>query len=171
LGGKKIPNVKVFVLTLLMAAMAFMLSACQTQPAAQPAATETAVPSAAEIPASPETAAAPAATDTAPAAEYRKITAAQAKARMDSGDPVIILDVRRQDEFSSGHIAGAVLLPNETIGTEKPAMLPDTGAEILIYCRSGNRSRQAAEKLAAMGYTNVWDFGGIIDWTYSTVTN
>lgn len=138
------------------------MTACQTQPAAIPAATE--------APAATAAAEAPAATE-APAAEYRKMTATEAKARMDSGEPVIILDVRTQSEFASGHIAGAVLIPNETIGAEKPAGLPDTGAEILVYCRSGNRSAQAARKLVAMGYTNVWDFGGIIDWPYETVTD
>ncbi|WP_458862788.1 rhodanese-like domain-containing protein [Acidaminobacterium chupaoyuni] len=103
-------------------------------------------------------------------AEYHKITAKEAKARMDSGDPVIVVDVRRADEYEAGHIPGAILIPNEEIGTEKPAKLPDTDAEILIYCRSGNRSKQAADKLVAMGYTKVYDFGGIIDWPYDTVT-
>jgi rhodanese-related sulfurtransferase len=107
----------------------------------------------------------------APVAEYHKITAEQAKERLDSGDELILLDVRTQDEFNAGHIAGAILLPNETITeTEQPDILPDLNAEILIYCRSGNRSAQAAKKLVAQGYTNVYDFGGIIDWPYETVT-
>ncbi|HQQ40044.1 MAG TPA: rhodanese-like domain-containing protein [Clostridia bacterium] len=106
-----------------------------------------------------------------PVAEYHKITAEQAKERLDSGDELILLDVRTQDEFNAGHIAGAMLLPNETITeTEQPDILPDLNAEILIYCRSGNRSAQAAKKLVAQGYTNVYDFGGIIDWPYETVT-
>ncbi len=103
-------------------------------------------------------------------AEYRKITAEEAKARMDSGDPVVILDVRTQGEYDGGHIPGAVLLPNETIGTERSALLPDLDAEILVYCRSGNRSRQAAQKLVDMGYTGVYDFGGIGSWPYEVVT-
>ena len=107
----------------------------------------------------------------APVAEYHKITAEQAKERLDSGDELILLDVRTQEEFNAGHIAGAILLPNETITeTEQPDILPDLNAEILIYCRSGNRSAQAAKKLVAQGYTNVYDFGGIIDWPYETVT-
>ena len=104
-------------------------------------------------------------------AEYHKITAEEAKERLDSGDELILLDVRTQEEYDAGHIEGAILLPNETItDTEQPDILPDLGAEILIYCRSGNRSAQAANKLVALGYTNVYDFGGIIDWPYETVT-
>ncbi len=107
----------------------------------------------------------------APVAEYHKITAEQAKERLDSGDKLILLDVRTQEEFDAGHIDGAILLPNETItDSEQPDILPDLDAEILIYCRSGNRSAQAAKKLVAQGYTNVYDFGGIIDWPYETVT-
>ena len=106
-----------------------------------------------------------------PTVEYKKISAADAKARMDSGDEMIILDVRTKEEFDAGHIAGAILVPNETIIDEQPELLPDLDAEILVYCRSGNRSAQAAKKLIAMGYTNVADFGGIIDWPYEVVTD
>lgn len=101
---------------------------------------------------------------------YQKISAQDAKARMDSGDSVIILDVRTAEEYAAGHIPNAILIPNETIIDTQPALLPDLNAEILVYCRSGNRSAQAAKKLIAMGYTNVYDFGGIIDWPYETVT-
>ena len=101
--------------------------------------------------------------------EYRKISAAEAKARIDSGDDVIVVDVRTEEEFRSGHIPGALLIPNESIGKDRPELLPDLDAEILIYCRSGNRSAQAARKLIAMGYTKVYDFGGIIDWPYEIV--
>jgi len=107
----------------------------------------------------------------APVVEYKKISAADAKARIDSGDALIILDVRTQEEFDAGHIAGAILVPNETILDEQPELLPDLDAEILVYCRSGNRSGQAAMKLIDMGYTNVVDFGGIIDWPYEVVTD
>lgn len=107
----------------------------------------------------------------APTAEYKKISAADAKARIDSGDAIVILDVRTQEEYDAGHIAGAILIPNETITTEQPKLLPDLDAEILVYCRSGNRSAQAANKLLAIGYTNVVDFGGIIDWPYEVVTD
>ena len=103
--------------------------------------------------------------------EYKKISAADAKERMDSGDTIVILDVRTQEEYDAGHIAGAILVPNETIADKQPALLPDLDAEILVYCRSGNRSAQAAKKLIAIGYTNVVDFGGIIDWPYDIVTD
>lgn len=101
--------------------------------------------------------------------EYKKITPAEAKARIYSGDEVIILDVRTEEEFKSGHIPNAILIPNETIGNTRPDLLPDLDAEILIYCRSGNRSAQAARKLIALGYTKVFDFGGILDWPYEIV--
>ncbi len=101
-------------------------------------------------------------------AGYTTITAQEAKARMDSGDDLIIVDVRTQAEYASGHVPGAVLIPNETISDQMPALLPDLDAEVLLYCRSGNRSAQAAKKLAAMGYTRIYDFGGIIDWPYET---
>lgn len=88
---------------------------------------------------------------------------------MDEESGYIILDVRRQDEFDSGHIPGAVLLPNESISaTESIPSLPDKDQKILIYCRSGNRSKQAAEKLVGLGYTNIYEFGGINDWPYET---
>lgn len=119
--------------------------------------------------AAPATAAAP--TPTATPAAYRKISAADAKARMDSGDEIIVLDVRTQEEYDAGHIKGAILVPNETIIDKQPKLLPDLDAEILVYCRSGNRSAQAAKKLLAIGYTNVVDFGGIIDWPYEVVTD
>ena len=119
----------------------------------------------------PAASAPPEATVTAEAAQYHKITAEEAKARMDSGDSIVLLDVRTQEEYDAGHIESAMLLPNETILDAKPDALPDLNAEILIYCRSGNRSAQAAKKLVAMGYTGVYDFGGIIDWPYDVVTD
>ena len=101
---------------------------------------------------------------------WKTITAEEAKARMDSGDPVTVVDVRTAAEYADGHIEGALLLPNEEIGTTPPYLLPDKDAEILLYCRSGNRTQQAAKKLTAMGYTNVYDFGGILDWPYDPET-
>ena len=95
---------------------------------------------------------------------YQKISQAEAKEMMKKDDGHIIVDVRRQDEYESGHIPGAVLIPNESIGTEKPEELPDQDQIILVYCRSGNRSSQAAQKLFDMGYTKVYDFGGINTW-------
>ena len=78
--------------------------------------------------------------------------------------------MRTEQEFASGHIPGAMLLPNETIGTQEISWLPDQDQLILIYCRSGNRSKQAAEKLARLGYTNIMEFGGINDWPGEIVT-
>ena len=96
---------------------------------------------------------------------YTQITQDEAKEMMQKDDGHIIVDVRRQDEFASGHITGAVCIPNESIGQMKPSELPDLQQVILVYCRSGNRSKQASQKLADIGYTNVYEFGGIIDWT------
>lgn len=104
-------------------------------------------------------------------ASYTQITQEEAKAMMGKNDGHIIVDVRRQDEFDAGHIPGAILIPNESITDEKPAKLPDLNQIILVYCRSGRRSKEAAQKLADMGYTNVYEFGGIIDWTGETVMN
>ena len=78
------------------------------------------------------------------------------------------MDVRTADEYAEAHIPGAILIPNESIANEEPKLLPDKDARIMVYCRSGNRSAQAAEKLIKMGYTNVYDFGGIKNWTYET---
>lgn len=102
--------------------------------------------------------------------QVTKITAEEAHERMQSGDPVIILDVRTAEEYAEKHIPGAILLPNEEIGTTPPSVLPERDAEILVYCRSGNRSAQAAKKLVDMGYSKVFDFGGINGWTYETET-
>lgn len=96
---------------------------------------------------------------------YEKISMSEGLARMESDENYILLDVRRADEFESGHIPGAVNLPNEEIGTEEIPSLPDKTQTIYIYCRSGNRSKQAADKLLALGYTNIIEFGGIIDYT------
>ena len=101
---------------------------------------------------------------------YTQITQEQAREMMAIDDGHIIVDVRRQDEYDAGHVPGAILIPNESIGTEPPEELPDLDQIILIYCRSGNRSKQAAQKLFDMGYTNIYEFGGIIDWTGEIVT-
>ena len=92
------------------------------------------------------------------------ISQEEAMERMQRDDGHIVLDVRREDEYAAAHIPGAVLLPNESIGDEPPELLPDRDQIILIYCRSGNRSKQAAQKLADMGYVNVYEFGGINTW-------
>ena len=105
------------------------------------------------------------------AAAYQQITQEKAKEMMQAEDGHIIVDVRRQDEYDSGHIPGAILIPNESIGTEQPKELPDLDQVILIYCRSGRRSKEASQKLADMGYTHIYEFGGIIDWTGEVVTS
>ena len=102
--------------------------------------------------------------------EYRKITAEQAYEMMNTQE-VVIVDVRTQSEYDEGHIQNAVLIPNETIGSDLPTNLPDKNAIILVYCRSGRRSEEAARKLVNLGYVSVYDFGGINDWTYGTVTD
>ena len=103
------------------------------------------------------------------AAGYRQISQEEAKRMMEEDSGYILLDVRRPDEFAEGHIPGAVCIPNESIGTEMPEGLPDLDQVILVYCRSGNRSKQASRKLAQIGYTNVYEFGGILSWTGETV--
>lgn len=102
--------------------------------------------------------------------DYRQITQEEAMLMMGLDDGHVIVDVRRQDEYESGHIPGAILISNESIDTEPPAELPDKDQIILVYCRSGRRSKEAAGKLAKMGYINVFEFGGIITWTGETVT-
>ncbi len=107
---------------------------------------------------------------TAMTAQYRKISPQLAKQMMDSQEVVTIVDVRTQGEYDQGHIRNAILIPNESITTEeKPELLPDKEATILVYCRSGNRSAQAARKLVALGYTNIYDFGGVTTWPYELV--
>lgn len=101
---------------------------------------------------------------------YTQISQDEAKAMMSSDSGYVIVDVRTVDEFSSGHIPNAICIPNEDITTSKPELLPDINQEILVYCRSGRRSKEAAQKLADIGYTNVYEFGGIIDWTGEIVT-
>lgn len=100
-------------------------------------------------------------------AEYTRISAEEALAMMENRD-VVILDVRTESEFNSGFIPGALLLPVDNIQNQAEALLPDKDMPILVYCRSGNRSRTASHYLLQMGYTSVYDFGGILDWPYET---
>ena len=102
-------------------------------------------------------------------AMYQQITAEEAKKIVDSGEEHIILDTREQDEFNEGHIPGAILIPYTEIENKAEEMLPDKDAQILVYCRSGRRSKIASESLAKLGYTNVKEFGGIIEWPYEVV--
>lgn len=101
---------------------------------------------------------------------YRQVTAEEAIALMEKESGYIILDVRTVQEYSEKHIPKAVNIPNESIGTEEIPALPDKNQLILVYCRSGNRSKQASEKLAALGYTNIVEFGGINSWPGETVS-
>ena len=105
-----------------------------------------------------------------PGSTYRQITQEEAAKMMQEQSGYILLDVRTQAEFEQAHIPGAVCIPNETIGTDEIPALPDKDQLILVYCRSGNRSKQAAEKLAQLGYTNIVEFGGINTWTGETVS-
>lgn len=101
---------------------------------------------------------------------FTRISQEEAKEMMEKDDGHVVLDVRTEDEYASGHIPGAICIPNETIYKERPGQLPDLDQIILVYCRSGNRSKRAARMLYEMGYTNVYEFGGIADWTGEVIT-
>ena len=101
---------------------------------------------------------------------YRSITMDEAATMMEQETGYIILDVRRPDEYAAGHIPNAINVPNESIGTSDIPELPDKNQLIMVYCRSGRRSKEAAEKLVKLGYTNIVEFGGIIDWKGETVS-
>lgn len=132
-----------------------LLSGCQPVPSAEPASTPLSEPTAASTPAS---------------GTYQKITPEEAKALIDAGS-VTVVDVRTESEYQEGHIKGAIVVPNETIADAMPEALPDLEATLLVYCRSGRRSKEASEKLLSIGYRHVYDLGGIIDWPYETVTD
>ena len=104
------------------------------------------------------------------AASYRQISMAEALVMMENEDDYIILDVRTADEFAEKHIPGAINIDNGHIGTEELPQLPDKEQLIMVYCRSGNRSKQASEKLVKLGYNNVVEFGGINEWPGETVS-
>ena len=102
-------------------------------------------------------------------ATYEQISGAEAKALMDGESGYIIIDARTQEEYDQGHIPGAILIPEYEIADRAEKELPDKDQLILVYCRSGRRSKIAAEELVKLGYTNVKEFGGIIDWKYEIV--
>ena len=102
---------------------------------------------------------------------YRSITMDEAAEMMAEESDYIILDVRRPDEFAAGHIPNAINVPNETIGTSEIPELPNKAQLIMVYCRSGRRSKEASEKLLKLGYTNIVEFGGILDWKGEIVTD
>ena len=99
-------------------------------------------------------------------AVYVNITAEEAKQIMDSEEGYVILDVRTQEEYDQGHIPGAIVISHEEIAEKAEEVLTDKDQLILVYCRSGRRSKIAAEALVELGYTNIKEFGGIIDWPY-----
>ena len=101
---------------------------------------------------------------------YRQISMDEAGTMMERESGYIILDVRRPDEYATGHIPNAINVPNESIGTAEIAELPDKNQLIMVYCRSGRRSKEASEKLVKLGYTNIVEFGGILDWKGETIT-
>ena len=103
------------------------------------------------------------------ALSYEQINGAEAKALMDRESGYIIIDARTQSEYDEGHIPGAILIPEYEIAQLAENELPDKNQLILVYCRSGRRSKIAAEELVKLGYTNVKEFGGIIDWEYEIV--
>ena len=96
---------------------------------------------------------------------YKQVSMEEGLELMEADSDYILLDVRRDDEFEEGHIPGAINIPNESIGTEEIAELLDKNQTIYVYCRSGNRSKQASQKLVDLGYTDVIEFGGIIDYS------
>ena len=102
---------------------------------------------------------------------YRSITVDEAVTMMEQETGYIILDVRRPDEYAAGHIPNAINVPNESIGTSEIPGLPDKNQLIMVYCRSGRRSKEASEKLVKLGYTNIVEFGGILDWKGEIVTD
>jgi len=105
-----------------------------------------------------------------PKLAYQKIAADQAMNIMNNDEKYILLDVRTEEEFAEAHIKGAVLVPDSEIGERIETEVSDKDALIMVYCRSGVRSSKAASELAEMGYTNVYDIGGIIDWPYEIVS-
>ena len=103
--------------------------------------------------------------------KYMKLAPSVAKASLDDDSDIILLDVRTEEEYNELHIPGSILIPVNELEERAPDELPDKEAVIFIYCRSGNRSRTAAYKLLEMGYTQVYDIGGIIDWPYDVSSN
>lgn len=145
---------------LLILALAVLLAGCGNREQAAAPATETAS----------ETSSASVEAPKEQAASYHQISQEEAKEMMAMDGTQIIVDVRTQEEYESGHIPGAICIPNESIGCDSPEALPDYDQIILIYCRTGRRSKEASQKLASMGYTNIYEFGGINDWTGEIVT-
>ncbi|MCL2735360.1 MAG: rhodanese-like domain-containing protein [Propionibacteriaceae bacterium] len=101
---------------------------------------------------------------------YQTITAQQAKQMMDQGGSYVLLDVRTQQEYSQQHIDGAILIPDTQVSSQAATTIPDKSTVIFVYCRTGVRAANASKALASMGYTHVYDMGGIVNWPYGTVS-
>lgn len=143
-------------LFILLCGMLVFLTACSPAPEIPPSATSTYLKETAPTSGKPEA--------------YTKITAEHAKAIMDKGG-IVIVDVRTEAEYKERHIKDALLVPNETLDSGKrPESLPDLDAILLVYCRTGVRSKEASQKLEKLGYKHIYDFGGITDWPYDTVS-
>ena len=154
-------------LILCIMILLFLLVSCQnTQetllPNTNTNTTPSSIPTTSEITQAPHTTV----TTTPVTPSYRQITGKEAKEMMDTLEDYIILDVRTQQEYDMGYIPGAILIPVEVITEKAPTVLTNKNAIILVYCRSGNRSKTASQALAEMGYTNVYEFGGITTWEY-----
>ncbi len=121
---------------------------------------------------SPPSSTAPQSSASTPAAQPAppKISAEEAYVMMNDGAPYLLVDVRTQAEYDAQHISGAVLIPDSEISAQAEAELPDKSARILVYCRSGRRSALAVQTMISMGYTQIYDFGGILDWPYATAS-
>jgi len=100
---------------------------------------------------------------------FHSILPAEAKEKLEENKDIVLIDVRTREEYDQERIAGSILIPVDVIADEAPGRLPDKKTEIIVYCRSGARSQRAAKQLAALGYTNVYDMGGIQSWPYETV--
>lgn len=144
------PRQAIFLAVMILAAAAVSLAGC-------------AVPTATTTQASTET--------TVLASAIRLITPADAKAMIETNSGVLLLDVRTAEEYAAGHIAGSQLLPYDEITARKEELPGEMSTPIIVYCRSGRRSAIAAETLAGLGYTEIYDLGGIQDWPYEVVTD
>lgn len=159
---------KPFILCILLAALMFTFPACgEEKPAQSPAVVSSFGES--DSSSTSQSADAQESADIMALGTYHKITPEQALSMMQDSSDYILLDVRTQPEFDESYIEGAILIPDYEIAQRAQQELPDKNSLILLYCRSGRRSEAAARKLLELGYTNVYDFGGIIDWPYDTV--
>lgn len=154
---------KYIIIFLLLTLTAFLLTGCSNGNKKQSTVQNSEISNNTDTNPSEE---APASTEQA---TLEKISAAEAKEMIDSSTNLIILDVRTQEEYEEGHIEGAILIPDYEIKTKADEVLTDKNATILVYCRSGRRSALAAKTMSDLGYTSIYDFGGILDWPYEVV--